>query len=167
LVIMWLLYKHSFSKCACFVVHLRFGQNIQQLIQIFIFLFLKKYIMCFIIYLHLKKNLCNNCFGLDTWISNGMLKVNAWEGNPWKCPRIQRGLHVMMYTKNSHNLTIFSTYSSFMHHGGNLKNNFHSNFVIMIFMSQSSIILWNQCTYEWNNSSTKYSFDLQNLEASL
>jgi hypothetical protein len=87
--------------------------------------------MCFIIYLHLKKDLYNNCFGVDMWILNGMFKVNAWERNkPWKCLRIQRGLHVMMYTKNSNNLTIFSTYLSLMHHDGNLKNNFHSNFVI-------------------------------------
>jgi hypothetical protein len=36
----------------------------------------------------------------------------------------------MVYTNNYHNLTIFSTYSSFMHHGENLENKFHSNFVI-------------------------------------
>jgi hypothetical protein len=31
---------------------------------------------------------------------------------------------------HSDSLTNFSTYPSFMHHGGNLKNNFHWNFVI-------------------------------------
>ncbi len=36
----------------------------------------------------------------------------------------------MVYTKNYHNLIDFDTYSSFMHHGGNLENNFHWNFVI-------------------------------------
>jgi hypothetical protein len=36
----------------------------------------------------------------------------------------------MMYVKHCHNLTIFNIYLSFMHHGGNFKNNFHSNFVI-------------------------------------
>ncbi len=35
----------------------------------------------------------------------------------------------MIYTKNYHNLIVFSTYPSFMHHGGNLENNFHQNFV--------------------------------------
>jgi hypothetical protein len=30
-------------------------------------------------------------------------------------------------------------------------------------MCQSSIMLCNQCTYEWYNSITKYYFDLQNL----
>jgi hypothetical protein len=39
-------------------------------------------------------------------------------------------MHVAMYTKNCHILTIFSTYSSFMHYGENLKNNFQWNFVI-------------------------------------
>jgi hypothetical protein len=34
----WLLYKRSFSKCACFVLHLKFGQNIPKLIQNFSFL---------------------------------------------------------------------------------------------------------------------------------
>jgi len=35
----------------------------------------------------------------------------------------------MVYTKNNHSLIVFSTYPSFMHHGGNLENNFHQNFV--------------------------------------
>jgi len=34
-------------------------------------------------------------------------------------------------------------------------------------MSQSRIILWNQCTYELCNSPKKYYFDLQSLEISL
>jgi hypothetical protein len=36
----------------------------------------------------------------------------------------------MVYTKNCHSLTIFNTYPNFMHHVGNLENNFHPNFVI-------------------------------------
>jgi hypothetical protein len=32
--------------------------------------------------------------------------------------------------KNYHGLIVFSTYQNFMHHGGNLENNFHWNFVI-------------------------------------
>ncbi len=39
-------------------------------------------------------------------------------------------IHATVSTKNFHNLIVFSTYMSFMHHGGNLENNFHSNFVI-------------------------------------
>ncbi len=39
-------------------------------------------------------------------------------------------MYPMDYTKNCHNLTIFGTYSSFMHHGKNLETTFHQNFVI-------------------------------------
>jgi hypothetical protein len=58
-------------------------------------------------------------------------------------------MHVTVYTKNYHNLIVFNTYMSFMHHGGNLENNFHWNFVINNGLSQSNSMLWNQCTYEW------------------
>ncbi len=36
----------------------------------------------------------------------------------------------MVYTKNCHRLIYFYTYLDFMHHGGNLENIFHLNFVI-------------------------------------
>jgi hypothetical protein len=39
-------------------------------------------------------------------------------------------MHVAVYTKNCHILTIFRTYLSFMHHGEYLENNFQWNFVI-------------------------------------
>jgi hypothetical protein len=39
-------------------------------------------------------------------------------------------MYPMDYTKNCHNLTIFDNYSNFMHHGENLENTFHQNFVI-------------------------------------
>ncbi len=39
-------------------------------------------------------------------------------------------MYPMDCTKNCHNLTNYSIYRSFMHHGGNLENYFHQNFVI-------------------------------------
>jgi hypothetical protein len=38
-------------------------------------------------------------------------------------------MHATMYTKNCPSLIVLSTYPSFMHHGGNLGNNFHWNFI--------------------------------------
>jgi cell fate regulator YaaT (PSP1 superfamily) len=32
----------------------------------------------------------------------------------------------------------------------------------MVYIFHSNIMLWNQCTYEWYNSPTKYYFDLEN-----
>ncbi len=39
-------------------------------------------------------------------------------------------MYPMDYINNCHNLTIFGTYSIFMHHGEILENIFHQNFVI-------------------------------------
>jgi hypothetical protein len=61
-----------------------------------------------------------------------------------------------IYTKNCHNLIIFSTYPSFMHRSENLKNYFSLKFCNRLwFIFQSSIMLWNQCTYEWYNNPKK------------
>jgi len=38
-------------------------------------------------------------------------------------------MHGIMYTKNYLNFIVFGTYPIFMHHGENLENNFHLNFV--------------------------------------
>ncbi len=39
-------------------------------------------------------------------------------------------MHVVIYTRNCHSLILLNTYPSFMHHGENLGNNFHWNFII-------------------------------------
>jgi len=83
----------------------------------------------------------------------------------------KRSWQAMVYTKKCHSLIVFNTYPSFMHHGGNLENNCHSNFVkddgsypnlalcceinahmSDVIVQQSIILIWRTLSYFCNSN---------------